>query len=135
MAAFGTRYELKKGDPELIARLAAGANVPDAAKAAGVSERTVFRRLQDPAFRREVQAVRTELLSQTVGRLVDAGTDAAVTLRQLLSARSEHARHAAARTILEMGPKLREAEELADRIAAIEERLEADAGEAVRRVS
>lgn len=121
MAQLVTTYETKKGDVDLIAALAAGATVADAARSAGVSSRTAFRRLQDPDFRREVQAVRTALLSQTVGRLVDAGTDAADTLRKLLTARSEHVRHAAARTILEMGTRLRDSEELAERVAALED--------------
>ena len=120
MSASVVSYKSRKGDPEIIARLAAGATVKEAAAAAGVSDRTVFRRLQDPSFRREVSAVRRLYIGETVGRLVDAGSDAAATLKELLNARSENVKHSAARTILEMSQRMFETEELVERIEALE---------------
>jgi hypothetical protein len=49
--------------------------------------------------------------------------EAAATVRGLLTAESESVRLAAARTILEFGPKLREAVEVEDRLAAVEAQL------------
>jgi len=51
----------RPGDLQLQIALARGATVRDAAKAAGVAERTAHRRLTDPAFRAEVDRIREEL--------------------------------------------------------------------------
>ncbi len=48
----------KKSDEPLILALACGVSVETAARQCRVSERTVYRRLQDPAFRTQVQAAR-----------------------------------------------------------------------------
>jgi hypothetical protein len=112
-------------DAALIAALAGGATVQDAAKAAGVSPRTAHRRLDDRAFKIRVQAARAELVEHAVGILAKASTAAAVTLAQLLDKNiAPSTRLAAARAILELGSKLRETQELGDRIAALEERVD-----------
>lgn len=51
----------RPGDLQLQIALARGATVRDAAKAAGVAERTAHRRLIDPAFQAEVDRLREEL--------------------------------------------------------------------------
>jgi HEAT repeat protein len=111
----------QKGDPTLIAALAAGASIREAAEAAGVGERTVYRRLQDPDFKRRVTQARSAFISGAVGKLAEASIEAVATMRELLSAKSESVRLSAARAILEIGPKLREHTELEERIAALEE--------------
>ncbi len=118
-------YEMRKGDAVLIARLAAGATVRDAADAAGIAERTAYRRLELVDFRREVSATRRRFLAEVVGKLADAGTEAADTLRDLLSARSENVRHASARSIIELSQRLSESVELEERVAELEARIEA----------
>ena len=115
----------RKGDSGLVAALAGGATVRDAARSAGVSERTAHRRLEDAAFARRVAEARAELIAQAVGTLADASTVAASTLRGLLKAESESVRLGAARSILELAVKLRESEELERRIAALEEQTAA----------
>ena len=115
-----SEFVRRKGDAELIVALAAGQTIRDAAASASLSERTVARRLQESAFRQEVANTRTLMVSQAVGMLADAASDAVATLRSLLSAESDTARLGAARAILDAGPRLRESEELAARIEAIE---------------
>jgi len=115
-----SEFVRRKGDAELILALAAGQTIRDAAASASLSERTVTRRLQEAAFRQEVANTRTLMLSQAVGMLADAAADAVTTLRSLLNAESDTARLGAARAILDAGPRLRESEELAARIEAIE---------------
>jgi hypothetical protein len=73
------------GDSALIAALAAGATHEAAAKHAGVSERTVRRRLADTEFRRRVDEARGEALDQAMARLSRAATGAATTLVMLLA--------------------------------------------------
>jgi AcrR family transcriptional regulator len=107
-------------DDALVLAIATGCTREQAAERVGLSAATVYRRLGDPDFRRRVAAVRAELLEQAIGRLVDATTEAADTLRSLLTAESESVRHAAARTLLEQATKGLETLDLAVRIEQLE---------------
>ena len=111
------------GDAVLVAALAAGCTYEDAARQAGVSERTVRRRLDDPGFRKQVDAARGEMISRAVAQLSAAATEAVGTLRELLASELDFARLGAARAILEVGFKYREQLDLAERITALEEQL------------
>src|SRR6266540_2460033 len=112
-----TEFARRKGDSALVAALAAGRTVRDAAKTAGVSEATAYRRVQEPAFRQAVTEARAKLIETAVGQLAEAATSAVATLRVLLEADAETVRLGAARAILELGAKLRESVELEQRIA------------------
>ena len=110
-----------------MAALAGGATVQDAARQAGVSERTVYRRLDDAEFRQAVMEARAELVARAVAMLAEAGTEAVTTLRALLEEPTPPAvRLGAARAVLELGTKLRESEELEQRLATLEDQLAAD---------
>jgi hypothetical protein len=112
-----------RADALLLTALAAGATIRGAARRAGVSERTAHRRLADPAFRQRVTEARAEMVERALGQLADGSSEAVGTLRKLLKAKADFVKLSAARTILEMGNKLRESVELQQRIAALEERL------------
>jgi hypothetical protein len=88
-----------------------------------VSERTVYRRLKDPAFRRRVAETRSALLSEAVGRLIALAGKAADALGDLLSSDRDLIKLQAAKSVLELGPRLREAGELAERLEALERRV------------
>ncbi len=121
MAQKGTR----KGETALIMALASGQNVRDAAKAVGIGERTARRRMNDEGFRRELSIARDRIISEAVGRLTAASTNAVCTLEQLMSeAESETVRLSAARTILDKTVSMRENLELAERLARVEQILE-----------
>jgi hypothetical protein len=77
----------KNADYALVAALAGGSSVREAAEQARVAERTVYRRLEDPDFKTQVSAARSELLAGAVGHLADYSTEAATTLRGLLGGR------------------------------------------------
>ena len=113
----------RNADPGLIAALAAGGTVEAAAKHAGVSTATAHRRLADPDFRRRVAEAQNEAVARAVARLAATSTLAADTLRALLTAESEQVRLGAARAVLDLGARLREQLDLAERIAAIEAEL------------
>ena len=115
----------ENGEPALIGALGGGDNVQEAARAAGVSERTVYRRLEHDTFRRQLAEARAELIARAVGVLARLSTTAATTLAGLLKAESESVRLGAARSVLELAVKLRESEELERRIAALEEQTAA----------
>ncbi len=115
----------RKGDAKLIQALAEGMTVVDAATLAGVSRATAFRRLQEPDFRTAIQDTRSIIVTETIGKLIESGAGAADTLRMLLDAgQPAHVRLGSARAILELAPKLRESEELSERIARLEQHLE-----------
>ena len=59
-------------------------------------------------------------MQRALARLADGMTEAADVLRQLLAAESEAVRLGAARSLLELGVKLREPVELEERLAALE---------------
>ncbi len=111
------------GDLTLVMALAAGLTNKQAAKEAGVSERTVVRRLADAEFKRQVADARAVTVEQAAARLTVASLMAVQTLLQLLGAESENVRLGSARAILEMGVKFRESQEQEARIAELEERL------------
>jgi hypothetical protein len=113
----------QNADSALIAALAAGGTVAASAKSAGVSEATAHRRLADPAFRKLVDEARAAAIARAVARLSATATLAADTLHRLLNANAETVQLGAARAILDLGLKLREHEDLATRVAALEAML------------
>src|SRR5262245_27802022 len=116
----------KKADTALLLALACGATVEGAARQCRLSERTVYRRLRDPEFRRRLQAVRADMVQRTAGALTAAAAEAVRTLLSLQGPSEPPAvRLGAARAILEIGVKLREAAELEARVAALEQQLHA----------
>ena len=114
----------KKAEDALLLTVACGASVDQAARQCGLSVRTVYRRLAEADFRRRLQALRSDMVSRTVGTLTAAATEAVRTLLELLkSSASDAVRLGAARAVLEMGLKVREAADLEERLAALEQQL------------
>lgn len=114
----------RNSDSNLLTALACGATVESAARNAGVSERTAYRRLHDPKFTRRLQEMRADMVQRTAGMLTAAGGESVKTLLALLQASTPAAvRLGAARACLELGLKLRETAELMERIAALEAKL------------
>jgi len=111
-----------RGDDAVLSALATGRTVQEAAKAGGMSERTVARRLADPAFCERLNAARAALFDQTLGKLANAATAAVEALVTLLRDEPPTVRLGAARAVLELGTKLRESVELERRIAILEGR-------------
>jgi hypothetical protein len=121
-------------DEALAQALACGATVEQAAQKAGVSVRTAHRRLTDPAFVRRVQAARGDMAQRAGGDMARrAGgvlTAAAIeSIKTLLELQPPSVRLGAVRAVLEMGLRVRERAELEARLAALEERLAAVAGQ------
>jgi hypothetical protein len=73
----------KRQDDELVVAVARGVTITDAAKQAGMSQRTVNRRMKDADFRRRVHEARDELYGRAVGLLADACRGAIDTLNTL----------------------------------------------------
>jgi hypothetical protein len=116
----------RQADDKLLLALACGATVENAARAAGISPATAYRRLAEPAFRQRLQQVRTDMVSRAAATLTAAGPEAVKTLVVLQQASVPPAvRLGAARSVLEMGIKLREAADMEERLAALEQQIAA----------
>jgi len=107
-------------DETLIVLLAGGATRQQAAQSAAVSERSVYRRLEDPAFRARIEECRVDMRGRTASLLVAAGVAAVGVLVRLLRAESDAIKLAAATRILELGGKLRADLELEARVSQLE---------------
>ena len=108
-------------DETAILALACGATVEKAAQQAKQSKRTLYRRLAQPAFRRQVQAARAEMLQRSAGTATAATPAALKTLLELLNGSTRDAvRLGAARSVVEMALKLREITDLEERLSTLE---------------
>ena len=117
-----------RGDELLLGALAAGSPVEQAARAAGLSTRTAYRRLADPAFRARLARARDTLIETALGELVDSASEAVATLRALLQAEDERVRLGAAKATLEQLLRLRETLTLGQRLATLERAQAARSG-------
>jgi hypothetical protein len=115
----------KNVDTVLLLALACGSSAENAARKAGVHERTVQRRLADPAFQKQVKDLQAEMVQRSMGMLTAAAMEAVKTLVELSAPSAPPAtRLGAARSIIEIGTKLRESIEYEARLAALEQRLD-----------
>ena len=118
----------KHADSALIAALAGGSTVEDAATTAGVGVATVYRRLKEPEFRRQVDDARAEMIAAAVAKLGAASTKAVAKLEGRLAAEAEAVQLGAAKAILDAALRWREHEDLAERVAALEGQLTQEGG-------
>jgi hypothetical protein len=123
------RKRKQEAEQALLSALAFGATVEHAARKAGITERTVYRRLAEPAFQARLEQTRREAVVRTGGLISGASLGAVKTLVDLHQDVSVPAavRRGAARDLLEMNVKYRDATAIEQRVAALEARL-ADAG-------
>jgi hypothetical protein len=112
-------------DMILVAELLAGKTVAEAAAAAGESDRNARRRLADETFRAQLDEGRREIVAAVVARLAGAADRAVSTLVELLSEPTPAAvRRNAAKDLLAHLAELGETQDVARRLAALEETLE-----------
>jgi hypothetical protein len=110
-------------DVTLALALAAGASQADAARQAGLTDRTTRRKLARPGFRRLVAELRGELIARALGRLADNMTRAADALASLLDSDDDRLRLRTARALLSLGLRLRDSVDLSERVRELEEEL------------
>lgn len=124
MSANVNEFTDLKGEPAAITALAAGKSYRDAAHAAGVTVRTIARRMDGDRYRSCVTAARADMIERASGQLAEGTAKAVETLSGLLGARSEQVRLGAARAILDLAGRYRELVEISERVARLEEILE-----------
>ncbi len=110
----------------LIVALLAAPTIQEAAKAAGVPERTAHRWLHEEAFTTAYMHARRDALRQATARLTRASSAVVSVLLQIAADKdaSAAARVTACRTVLEFAYRAEELEDLAARLAALEHQME-----------
>jgi hypothetical protein len=117
----------KNADGVLLMALGCGATQDAAAQKAGISKTTVKRRMQEPEFRAQLQEFCSDMVKRFARTLTAASGEAIKTLLALLQPTNSPAtRLGAARTILELGIKLREGADLEERLIALEQQMAAN---------
>jgi len=111
----------KNADEALLLALVCGMTVENAADRAGVSRRTATRRLADAEFCRRKRQMQADMVQRTLGMLTAGGIESAKTLLTLQQPAAPPAvRLGAARSVLELGIKIREVTDLEERVAGLE---------------
>jgi hypothetical protein len=114
----------RRADDALILALACGATVEAAAAKAGVGLTTAYRRLRDPTFKARLEAARTEMVARATAMLTAAAMEAVKTLLDLQASKQPPAtRLGAAKSVLEIGNRLRTEVDLVARLEAAERAL------------
>ncbi len=116
----------RKNDDALVLALACGATVEAAARQCDLSERTVYKRLAEPEFQKRVKLVRADMVRRSAGLLSAASREAVWTLLVLMKDTAPPAtRLGAAKSVLEIGLKIRELAELEAEVRELEEKVNA----------
>ncbi len=106
--------------------LACGATLETAARQAGVSLRTAKRRMADPEFKRQLNAMRWEMVDSAIGMVTAGMGESAKTLIMLQKETVPYpTRLGAAKAMFEIGLKLRDQNDIEKRLAELEERMAA----------
>ena len=122
MAQSGTAQRLTARKRRFVAAMVTARSVAEAARIAKIGARTAWRYLADPEVKRALSLALDGMMTVVTRRTVDAIAGALDTLRAVQGDddASPSARVAAARTVMQAGPRLRETNDLAARVTALE---------------
>lgn len=124
MSGHGEKLSRKK--EKAIAALLSQPSIPMAAKEAGIGESTLWRWLQLEDFNSEYRKARREVVTHAITKLQKGMSDAVQTLQEVMmdNEAPASARVSAAKTMLDMGIKGMETEDLEERISKLEKIIE-----------
>ncbi|MBX9681833.1 MAG: hypothetical protein K2X38_23995 [Gemmataceae bacterium] len=119
--------ESQSKDEILLQALLCGASMDAAARKAGMSRSAGYRRLANPKFAKQYREAKADLVKRATAILSAGSLEASKALLDLIGAKNPPAtRLGAARTVIELAAKLREQTEMEERMASLEQRLDAD---------
>ncbi len=120
-----TGSDIRPKQKRFVAAMMTTKTIAQAAAAVGVTERTGLRWLADPEVKRALTDAQTEALATVTRQAVGKMTEALNTLASIAGDEEAPAgsRVSAARAILENALRFNEALTLAERVAALEEKL------------
>jgi RES domain-containing protein len=118
----GHGEKLSRLQETAISALLTAPSVPEAAKMVGVGERTLWRWMRLPGFKEAYQAARRELVRHAIVTVQGVMSQAVKTLVEIMenSDSPASARVSSAKTILELGVRAVEMEDLEARISKLE---------------
>jgi hypothetical protein len=121
----GHGEKISRKQDHAIAHLLTAPTIAEAARQAGLGEQTVRRWLKDTHFQAAYREARHHAVAQAIAQVQRVASTAVETLQQVMiePAALASARVSAAKTVLDMAIKAVELEDLARRIAALEQRL------------
>jgi len=121
MTGHGTKFGLKK--EEAVAALLVQRNLEDAARAVGISPKTLLRWMKEPEFDAAYRAARRAAFSQSIARLQQGSSAAATTLLKTMIDPNTPAsvRVRAAECVMNHATKAIEIEDIEARVAALEQ--------------
>lgn len=120
MAGHGEK--LSRNQELAIAALLSNPSIPGAASAAGISERSLYRWLADDGFQKDYKKARRKVVQQAITQIQASISAAVQTLKEIMKNPEAPAssRVSAAKTLIEMGLKATEFEQLEERIEELE---------------
>jgi hypothetical protein len=119
----GHGEKLARKEQAAIIALLAHPTIPEAAKAAGISETTLWRWLQRDAFQEKYREAQSKVFDGALAKIQGATMEAVDCLRRNLTCKNPWVAVQAARIILHYSLKSREILDLTDRIAELEAAL------------
>ncbi len=119
----GHGEKLTRKQEQAIAALLQHRTIADAARASGISEKTLWRWLQLPDFAAAYRAARRQVVERAVSELQAACGEAVETLKRNLHCENPAVEIRAAQIILEQAIKGVELMDLQERIERLEEKL------------
>jgi DNA-binding MurR/RpiR family transcriptional regulator len=120
----GHGEKLTRKAEQAIAALLEHPTIAEAARACGVSERSLWRWLQRPDFQKRYREAQRAIVDGAIGELQAATVEAVKTLRRNLNCGNAFAENSAAQAVLTHSLKALEMQELQERIERLEARIE-----------
>jgi transposase len=121
--AQGHGEKLSRKAEQAIVALLAHPTIPEAAKACGVSETTLWRWLQRDEFQKRYRDAQDKVFDGALGSLQGAMTEAVDCLRRNLTCGTPSAEVQAAKAILDFTMKARELLDITERVKELEKKL------------
>ena len=120
-----SKIEIAQHKDRFLSALLAAPDVAEAARAAGIGLRTGYRYLSDDEFKERYAEARREAVKLAIAKLQATMAVAVEALRAVLcdNEASPNAKVAAARTLLDLGLKANEQDDLALRVCALENEI------------
>jgi hypothetical protein len=121
----GHGEKFRRKTEEAIAALLTQPTIREAAKTAGVGEKTLWRWLQDEDFCQSYRKARRQVVQQAVTRLQQISGEAVEALRGIMvdNLKPPTSRVMAARIVLDTALKFVELEDLEARVVALEKKM------------
>jgi len=113
--------DTKRG--EAIQALLTCRTMEEAATTAGVGRRTLYRYLDDPDFQNELRSKRTALMDSALDSIKGKVQKAVDQLSALLDCEEDRTRRLACKDLIDYSLKIKETQDIEERLAAIEEQL------------